>query len=233
MLPSVEQSDSCCTREGLDQEGALYFQRRLTAYTPHQSITVMWHHLPLMLNQVSAGYKKQPHRLQRSKELCARPFLPCPVHGSLLLCINCPVSCSRSIHGSTSKEFSPLWRHRPSADQGEEPWRICYGGRACKAPKVVDAHFVMQLEHAAQALHPPPVPVLLVCLRRTALDPQLADSAARDPRPAIMAALDSCPENGCTDILCLSHKEKLCRAWREATCKTVAMHVAGLARCPR
>ena len=35
---------------------------------------------------------------------------------------------------------------------------------ACKASEVVDAHFVMQLEHAAQALHPPPEAVLLVRL---------------------------------------------------------------------
>ena len=39
------------------------------------------------------------------------------------------------------------------------------GLRTSKAPEVVDAHFVVQLEHAAQALHPPSIPILLVRLR--------------------------------------------------------------------
>ena len=39
------------------------------------------------------------------------------------------------------------------------------GLRTSKASEVVDAHFIVQLEHAAQALHPPPEPILLVRLR--------------------------------------------------------------------
>ena len=38
------------------------------------------------------------------------------------------------------------------------------GRPACEASEVVNAHFVVQLEHAAQALHPPPEAVLLMCL---------------------------------------------------------------------
>jgi len=38
------------------------------------------------------------------------------------------------------------------------------GQLACKSPEVIDAHFVVQLEHAAQALHPPSISILLVCL---------------------------------------------------------------------
>ena len=70
---------------------------------------------------------------------------------------------------------------------GKGPWKMYDEGLACKASEVVDAHFVVQLEHAAQALHPPSVPVLLVCLRCTALNLQPADSATRDqdqPSPA-------------------------------------------------
>ena len=43
------------------------------------------------------------------------------------------------------------------------------GLRTRKAPEVVDAHFVMQLEHAAQALHPPPVSILPVRLHSPSL----------------------------------------------------------------
>ena len=43
------------------------------------------------------------------------------------------------------------------------------GLRTGKAPEVVDAHFVVQLEHAAQALHPPPVSILLVRLQSPSL----------------------------------------------------------------
>ncbi len=56
---------------------------------------------------------------------------------------------------------------RRSTVRSAVPWAAIFEqkGPTSEATEVVDAHFVVQLEHAAQALHPPPESVLLVRLQ--------------------------------------------------------------------
>ena len=58
--------------------------------------------------------------------------------------------------------------------------------RTSKAPEVVDSHFIMQLEHAAQALHPPSIPILLVRLRSQKLLTALTFSIVQSQMPDLI-----------------------------------------------